>query len=145
LFLCSHPCWPEPPSCNQLLTPSCNLLAFLTDQKLVLFLHIYSLGMNHIENMTLNNSSVVLLQGGSNMTGTAAAQCGLFTHKSDPFIFEPPCICYHRNMFTMLLSGNGCLFWICSSGFHLSCHSVVLCNYGFCPFLHANHIYTLLQ
>ena len=24
---------------------------------------------------------------------TAAAQCGLFTHKSVPFIFEPPCIC----------------------------------------------------
>jgi len=22
---------------------------------------------------------------------TAAAQCGLFTHKSVPFIFEPPC------------------------------------------------------
>ena len=25
---------------------------------------------------------------------TAAAQCGLFTHKSVPVIFEPPCI-YH--------------------------------------------------
>jgi len=24
---------------------------------------------------------------------TAAAQCGLFTHKSIPVIFEPPCIC----------------------------------------------------
>jgi len=23
----------------------------------------------------------------------AAAQCGLFTHKSVPVIFEPPCIC----------------------------------------------------
>jgi len=23
---------------------------------------------------------------------TAAAQCGLFTHKSVPVIFEPPCI-----------------------------------------------------
>jgi len=23
---------------------------------------------------------------------TVAAQCGLFTHKSDPVIFEPPCI-----------------------------------------------------
>jgi peroxiredoxin len=31
------------------------------------------------------------IQGGSNMTGTAAAQCGLFTHKSVPVIFEPPC------------------------------------------------------
>jgi len=29
---------------------------------------------------------------------TAAAQCGLFTHKSVPVIFEPPCIMYksHR-------------------------------------------------
>jgi len=28
---------------------------------------------------------------------TAAAQCGLFTHKSVPVIFEPPCIfIYHR-------------------------------------------------
>jgi len=24
---------------------------------------------------------------------TAAAQCGLFTYKSFPVIFEPPCIC----------------------------------------------------
>ena len=24
---------------------------------------------------------------------TAAAQCGFFTHKSVPVIFEPPCIC----------------------------------------------------
>ena len=26
---------------------------------------------------------------------TAAAQCGLFTHKSVPVIFEPPCIYIH--------------------------------------------------
>jgi len=26
--------------------------------------------------------------------GTAAAQCGLFTHKSVPVIFEPPCILF---------------------------------------------------
>jgi len=26
---------------------------------------------------------------------TAAAQCGLFTHKSVPVIFEPPCIFLH--------------------------------------------------
>jgi len=25
---------------------------------------------------------------------TAAAQCGLFTHKSVPVIFEPPCMLY---------------------------------------------------
>ena len=44
----------------------------------------------------------MLIQGGSNMTGTdlcvnkphcaAAVQCGLFTHKSVPVIFEPPYI-----------------------------------------------------
>jgi len=28
---------------------------------------------------------------------TAAAQCGLFTHKSVPVIFEPPCI---KNSYT---------------------------------------------
>ena len=28
---------------------------------------------------------------------TAAAQCGLFTHKSVPVIFEPPCIRATRN------------------------------------------------
>jgi len=27
---------------------------------------------------------------------TAAAQCGLFTHKSVPVIFEPPCIFLYR-------------------------------------------------
>jgi len=27
---------------------------------------------------------------------TAAAQCGLFTHKSVPVIFEPPCILSYR-------------------------------------------------
>jgi len=32
--------------------------------------------------------SKLKLQGGSNMTGT---DCGLFTHKSVPVIFEPPC------------------------------------------------------
>jgi len=27
---------------------------------------------------------------------TAAAQCGLFTHKSVPVIFEPSCRCFSR-------------------------------------------------
>jgi len=34
---------------------------------------------------------------------TAAAQCGLFTHKSVPVIFEPPCIyqmIYWHNRFS---------------------------------------------
>ena len=29
---------------------------------------------------------------------TAAAQCGLFTHKSVPVIFEPPCILQFRSI-----------------------------------------------
>jgi len=33
---------------------------------------------------------------------TAAAQCGLFTHKSVPVIFEPPCI-YLYILFIFLL------------------------------------------
>jgi len=35
---------------------------------------------------------------------TAAAQCGLFTHKSVPVIFEPPCACesYYFNPFLSL-------------------------------------------
>jgi len=36
---------------------------------------------------------------------TAAAQCGLFTHKSVPVIFEPPCSCYSREIRDSLFSG----------------------------------------
>jgi len=32
---------------------------------------------------------------------TAAAQCGLFTHKSVPVIFEPPCILFISNSFAI--------------------------------------------
>jgi len=35
---------------------------------------------------------------------TDATQCGLFTHKSVPVIFEPPCI-YEQNSLKIL---NGC-------------------------------------
>jgi len=35
---------------------------------------------------------------------TAAAQCGLFTHKSVPVIFEPPCTtCYLHLVFTIMV------------------------------------------
>jgi hypothetical protein len=34
------------------------------------------------------NRALINIQGGSNMTGT---DCGLFTHKSVPVIFESPC------------------------------------------------------
>jgi len=34
---------------------------------------------------------------------TAAAQCGLFTHKSVPVIFEPPCTYIHiRNTYVSI-------------------------------------------
>jgi len=35
---------------------------------------------------------------------TAAAQCGLFTHKSVPVIFEPPCI--YSNLLEEILKHN---------------------------------------
>jgi len=53
---------------------------------------------------------------------TAAAQCGLFTYKSVPVIFEPPCIfiaalnqgifctCYHRLLFSSMPT-NVLLVW----------------------------------
>jgi len=34
---------------------------------------------------------------------TAAAQCGLFTHKSVPVIFEPPCI-FHETKIELICS-----------------------------------------
>jgi len=33
---------------------------------------------------------------------TAAAQCGLFTYKSVPVIFEPPCIMWQMDLITAL-------------------------------------------
>jgi len=36
---------------------------------------------------------------------TAAAQCGLFTHKSVPVIFEPPCISDPRFLSKPMASG----------------------------------------
>jgi len=41
---------------------------------------------------------------------TAAAQCGLFTHKSVPVIFEPPC-----TSITMVLFPGGYFVWITRS------------------------------
>ena len=58
---------------------------------------------------------------------TAAAQCGLFTHKSVPVIFEPPCItkvnckvlsqyqyqrfrgtCFLHDFHSVMMGGGGC-------------------------------------
>jgi len=49
---------------------------------------------------------------------TAAAQCGLFTHKSVPVIFEPPCIWAHELLLNLI--------------FRLRCDAVFLLpNLGF--------------
>ena len=37
---------------------------------------------------------------------TAAAQCGLFTYKSVPVIFEPPCIISAASEFQLLISAT---------------------------------------
>jgi len=43
---------------------------------------------------------------------TAAAQCGLFTYKSVPVIFEPPCTCwYHKSVIPYMVRK------ICQEGF----------------------------
>ena len=47
-----------------------------------------------LSNMKLNDIiQNPIIQGGSNMTGT---DCSLFTHKSVPLIFEPPCTFYTK-------------------------------------------------
>jgi len=69
---------------------------------------------------------------------TAAAQCGLFTYKSVPVIFEPPCICktnltvfstlrvyYSTSTFTKVFRLNvGYVFVICSCMLHVRFSSV---------------------
>ena len=48
---------------------------------------------------------------------TADAQCGLFTHKSVPVIFEPPCILWHLHL---------ALFVSCLQIYHTFCCIVKL-------------------
>jgi len=58
---------------------------------------------------------------------TAAAQCGLFTHKSVPVIFEPPCIK---------------IFWmfVCDVIFGRDFHNTQLCQkFHFCESLIRTH------
>ena len=43
---------------------------------------------------------------------TAAAQCGLFTHKSVPLIFEPPCRCISRLCVFVCVCVRECRFRI---------------------------------
>jgi len=42
---------------------------------------------------------------------TAAAQCGLFTHKSVPVIFEPPCILHQQREMAPLNGSKHKLCW----------------------------------
>ena len=44
---------------------------------------------------------------------TAAAQCGLFTHKSVPVIFEPPCmyVCMNVCMYVCIYV---CIMYVCT-------------------------------
>jgi len=44
---------------------------------------------------------------------TSAAQCGLFTHKSVPVIFEPPCITQY-NKFDCVSTASYifCIYWL---------------------------------
>jgi len=48
------------------------------------------------------HGAIIKIQGGSNMTGT---DCGLFTHKSVPVIFEPLCT-YHLQLPIVMKSGS---------------------------------------
>ena len=44
---------------------------------------------------------------------TAAAQCGLFTHKSVPVIFEPPCIIRAGGCVVLCLGIGVCMLNVC--------------------------------
>jgi len=59
---------------------------------------------------------------------TAAAQCGLFTHKSVPVIFEPPCISLTQFMIFYLAGqppvGHGLLFHEVSSSHKTTHHNL---------------------
>jgi len=59
---------------------------------------------------------------------TAAAQCGLFTHKSVPVIFEPPCIFAHSLYHAVLHIGHADIRGILS---HRVAGTVCIC----CPSL----------
>ena len=47
---------------------------------------------------------------------TAAAQCGFFTHKSVPVIFEPPCIIENKELEVLREKGLSRVMSSCSSG-----------------------------
>jgi hypothetical protein len=68
------------------------------------------------------------------MTGTAAAQCGLFAHKSVPVIFEPPCIT-RVSMNKMGYRVNDIQF---SCSVFLPKKSI-FCAHGVCCFPHLSH------
>jgi len=53
---------------------------------------------------------------------TAAAQCGLFTHKSVPVIFEPPCISTHKTSVTHKTILVCLRFVVCKPRWLLCCY-----------------------
>ena len=55
---------------------------------------------------------------------TAAAQCGLFTHKSVPVIFEPPCM-------YVCVCVCVCVYILCICVCVRTCVCMCLCNYDY--------------
>jgi len=59
---------------------------------------------------------------------TAAAQCGLFTHKSVPVIFEPPCIMTRKSGLQLVKDDHDWYCFECHAGGDVicctSCHRV---------------------
>ena len=65
---------------------------------------------------------------------TAAAQCGLFTHKSVPVIFEPPCI-QIPSLSKLLGESFSICAWVSCSFFPSGLANVILCAFLLLPVL----------
>ena len=59
---------------------------------------------------------------------TVAAHCGLFTHKSFPVIFEPPCICNNNGLLIIPISSTCFGRWLRPSSGALDCVYILLYN-----------------
>jgi len=69
---------------------------------------------------------------------TAAAQCGLFTHKSVPVIFEPPCT-NHTFYYCVHSSSplRATIMWVTSPKHHASIRCSLMLSSLLCPSLHS--------
>ena len=56
---------------------------------------------------------------------TSAAQCGLFTHKSVPVIFEPPCIYFNYSISKSVTLPNKIVQFVTNENIHFHGHSHV--------------------